>query len=61
MLLSSKSIEFIRAEKYKKSQPADYQQVAILSNFAVFSSKEQLVEKSAKMRPDFCVFGVVTD
>jgi len=39
MLLSNKSIEFIRAEKYKKSQLADNQRVAVLPNFAVFSSE----------------------
>jgi len=39
MLLSNKSIEFIRAKTYWKSQHADNQQFAISSNFAVFSSE----------------------
>jgi len=39
MLLSNKSIEFIRAEKCRKTQSSDNQQFAILPNFAVFSSE----------------------
>ena len=39
MLLSSKSIEFIQAEKSRKTQSTDSQRVAILSKFAVFSSE----------------------
>ena len=61
MLLSDKSIEFILLEKRQKAQRTDNQRVATLPNFRVFSSKRQLIEKSAKMRVDFCVFSVVTD
>ena len=61
MLLFDKSIEFILPKTNKKSQCADSQRIAISSNFGVFRAKEQLVEKSAKMRADFCLFRVVTD
>jgi hypothetical protein len=39
MLLSDKSIEFIRPGKHKKSQCVDSQRIAISSIFGVFSTK----------------------